>query len=261
MTLPPFNQQEPYDDEDREDLGDESPDSLYEYVVERNRKYREAYWKEVGSVSETAFFGPTNGPMSPWPGCAENYVPIWTPDSLILTTDGLSSPWSDDDEEEDEYILGDTGEEFEIYIDSPRLRGASMEEIGASWELNFLMRSTSHYVGQDFRPSFDFYGCMTQRSPEVDVPPDWIGPDGNFASLLGSPSATRADVIEIIDDKAGDDAGSIRFMAITPIRPDELEWAIQNDARTELGEALSRTPYRNQVHWDRPSIISTINRP
>lgn len=90
---------------------------------------RQAYWSRFGTTTDAAFFGPTNGALSPWPGHAENFCPVFLPDSTIITTSGMSSPWDPDGWDEDG---GDTGEGLEYYLDSPRLAGAGMEEIRQS---------------------------------------------------------------------------------------------------------------------------------
>ena len=67
---------------------------------------RQAYWSRFGTTTDAAFFGPTNGALSPWPGRAENFCPVFLPDSTIIATSGLSSPWDPDGWDEDG---GDTG--------------------------------------------------------------------------------------------------------------------------------------------------------
>ncbi|MDO4244001.1 MAG: hypothetical protein Q4C85_09655, partial [Actinomyces sp.] len=219
---------------------DETEDYPWQYGAE----IRQAYWEQVGTTSTVAFFGPTNGPASPWPGKAENYTPVWLEDSTVITTDGMSSPWSD---------AGDPGEGLEYYIDSPRLRGAALEELQASWELELLIRVASTFAGQGYRATFDHYGCLTLRVPEVDVPADWLDEDGNFCLLLGAPAVLRSDYIEMYSDPQ-----AVRLIALTPLRPDEIAWVMSNGDRTAAGRALADTEYRNQVRLDRPSLLGDI---
>ena len=157
---------------------------------------RQAYWSRFGTTTDAAFFGPTNGALSPWPGHAENFCPVFLPDSTIIATSGMSSPWDPDGW--DEY--GDTGEGLEYYLDSPRLAGAGMEEIRQSWELALIMSVVSHFAGQNYRPTFDFYDCLTLRTRPVEALEDWVDDEGLLCLLLGAASGVREDRIEMFGD-------------------------------------------------------------
>lgn len=211
---------------------------------------RQAYWSRFGTTMDAAFFGPTNGALSPWPGHAENFCPVFLPDSTIITTSGMSSPWDPDGWDEDG---GDTGEGLEYYLDSPRLAGASMEEIRQSWELALIMSIVSHFAGQNYRPTFDFYDCLTLRTRPVEALEDWADDEGMLCLLLGAASGVREDRIEMFGDPE-----AVRLIALTPIHPDEMEWARRNDDRGALGRVLTASPYRNQIRPDRPSLLPEL---
>ncbi|VEG29525.1 GAD-like domain-containing protein [Actinomyces howellii] len=220
-------------------------DETEDYPWQYGAAIRQAYWEQVGTTSDMAFFGPTNGPASPWPGQAENYAPVWTQDSTIITTDGMSSPWSD--------TGGDPGEGLEYYIDSPRLKGAGLEDLQASWELELLIRVVSTYAGQGYRPTFDHHGCLTLRVPEVDVPADWLDDEGHLCLLLGAPAGLRSDYVEMYSDPQ-----AVRLVALTPLRPEEIDWVVSEGHRSVAGQVLADSEYRNQVRLDRPSLLEPM---
>ena len=214
---------------------------------------REAYWGRYGTSDGTAFFGPTNGPLSPWPGKAENFVPIHLAESTVITTSGMSSPWDWENWSEGD---GDRGEGLEYYIDSPRLAGATIEDIAGSWELRLLIFVVQNYAGQDYRPTFDYYDCITVRIPVIEELADWADDAGHLCLLLGAPSGVREDYIEMFGDRR-----AVRLISVTPVHPDELDWVTRAGVgnRGALGWALAASPYRNQIHPERPSLLGTVD--
>ena len=191
---------------------------------------RQAYWSRFGTTTDAAFFGPTNGALSPWPGHAENFCPVFLPDSTIIATSGMSSPWDPDGWDENG---GDTGEGLEYYLDSPRLAGAGMEEIRQSWELALIMSIVSHFAGQNYRPTFDFYDCLTLRTRPVEALEDWADDEGMLCLLLGAASGVREDRIEMFGDPE-----AVRLIALTPIHPDE-RWSGRGATTTAAPWAAS----------------------
>jgi len=210
---------------------------------------RQAYWSRFGTTTDAAFFGPTNGALSPWPGHAENFCPVFLPDSTIIATSGMSSPWDPDGWDENG---GDTGEGLEYYLDSPRLAGAGMEEIRQSWELALIMSVASHFAGQNYRPTFDFYDCLTLRTRPVEALEDWADDEGMLCLLLGAASGVREDRIEMFGDEVeriiefdvtsgevyGERLHSMVFPASHYVTDDEDMKIAMADIRTELAERL-----------------------
>ncbi|WP_127842722.1 hypothetical protein [Actinomyces wuliandei] len=215
-------------------------------VWEYGDECRTAFWAQYGEVSPMAYFGPTNGFMSPWPGKAENFVPVWLPDSTIVTTSGLSSPWSEEG--------GDPGEGLEFYIDSPRLAGITLEDIATTWELVLLMLVVSHQAGQNYRPTYDHHGCLTLSGiTDTGIPEDWLDEDGGLGVLLGASAGTRPDYIKMFGDTS-----AVRLISVAPLRPSELAEIHRTGRRREAGQILTASPYRNQVHLDRPLLLDRL---
>lgn len=221
----------------------------WEYGAERRREY----WSEVGEVSSLALFGPTNGIMSPWPGKAENFVPVVTPDSVIITTDGLSSPWEVSAEGEPL----DAGERLELYIDCAELSGPlDPHALMGEPRLRMVVAAAVEMAGKHYRPTFDHYGVLALRIPNRSGPDEWSDTDGHLNLLFGVPARGRSDYVQFWDD-----AEAVRMIAVTPIRPDEAEWMRGAGSREELADLLAASPTGNRVDFRRPSVLADAEPP
>lgn len=209
---------------------------------ERNMDARRAYWEQFGQMSETAWFGPTNGPMSRWPGFAENFVPVVTPTTGIITTDGISAPHDEEDAD-------DHGDAMEFFIESAELTGPTTD-----WSDSFLLRvivqAGMNYGGNDFRPTFDAYRVLTLRLIDSGAPEDWLTQDGLLGLLVGVPVAGRPSHIEV-----GEDAEAILLAAVTPLRPSELAWTLETQDREGMAAKLVEAGYGHVFDRSRPALV------
>lgn len=206
---------------------------------ERAAAARRAYWQQYGQMSEQAWFGPTNGPASPWPGHAENFVPIVTPTTGIVTTDGISSPYEQDD----------LGDELEVFVESPELSGP-FEGWTQHFLMNVIVQGGMTYGGQEFRPTFDFYGQLTLRLLNTGAPADWLNEEGHLGVLAGVPIAGRPQYVPV--DGHDDD---ILLVALTPLRPSELAWTLESQDRAGMAAKLVDAGYGHIFDSRRPALV------
>lgn len=203
---------------------------------------RRAYWEQFGDMSEQAWFGPTNGPMSRWPRFAENFVPVVTPTTGIITTDGISAPYEED--EDDDYV-----DAMEFFIESAELTGPT-----ADWTDNFLLRvivqAGMTYGGDDYRFTFDVHGVLTLQLTESGAPADWLTEDGLLGLLVGVPVVGRPAYITV-----GRDTEAILLAAVTPLRPSELAWTLETRDRTGMAAKLVEAGYGHVFDRSRPALV------
>ncbi|GAB3302021.1 hypothetical protein EK0264_01385 [Epidermidibacterium keratini] len=208
--------------------------------IERNAKARTKFWSQYGEVSTQAWFGPTNGPMSAWPGMAENHILIRTPTTGIVTTDGLSSP----------YGRKDFGDELELFIESPELN-RPMEQLHDHWMVRALITAAAHIGGQRYRPTFDTYRHTTMRIGNTRAPQGWMLPDENVGALTGVPVSGRPSHIPV-----GRQKEAILLVPVTPLRPDEIDWVLQTKDREGMAQRLSGSQWGHLADSNRPSLLA-----
>lgn len=229
----------------------------YETVMFEHADLRRAFWDRYARRDRTpglpeglCFFGPTNGMGSPWPGCAENFVPMLTPDGCLITTDGLSSPWGEDDD--DEVEEDDWGEGIELYAETTDLADADLDRIGGHWLLRALMSLVAEIAGRNYRPTLEHYRWLSARIPLHDVPEGWANAAGEFCALYGGRDPRRPAHIP-----SKRDPEAVLLVPMVPLRPEEYEWAIGPGpgSRDELGARIEASP--DGIVWsaDRPSLV------
>jgi hypothetical protein len=158
----------------------------YEEHFNQSAQVRENHWKTVGDLHKDvithllnpAFMG---GPV--WPSVRQAFVVVETPSGTILASDGLSDPYSDFDENQDNQGYNGVGCEF--YIESNEKLG-SFDQIKSSWQFSVVYQAAQLAAGnpniasiieENTYVSTELYHCT--------VPDSFLNEHGRVGVLLG----------------------------------------------------------------------------
>lgn len=200
-------------------------DHLFEQTVEA----RNSFWEEVGTVDPnvmTHFINPAfmGGPR--WPALRQAFIKVETPDSVILTSDGLSDPF--DDREEPSQGFG-----VECYLEStdPALR-TSIASLNQTWQFVLVYQVAQNFAQNgNVKALFKEYGILSMEFYDLGVPDAFCAEDGRVGVMLGVKPWQRP--LSIAGPVADIDLISIKLLA-----PRELEHILQYGGRGR--EALAK---------------------
>lgn len=211
---------------------------------------RQAVFRAMGTMSEDVLapiIGPalTGGP--PWPT-----RPAWRMidrgDTLVLSSDALSDPW-DDDEENDA-----AGYELEVFMEAPRNLFPDVRaitDLAPTWLFAAVSEVSStlarHGGG---RALVDELGTVSVEVDGERFPPELRNADGRVGVLIG---VSARGVPSHIDYGS---LGDARFLALTVLTPTELERIVDEgeEARNAIAAGLAASPTGHVSVLSRPSV-------
>jgi len=221
----------------------------YEAHFEQSYQRRSAYWnsigqlnpKVLGAIISQAFM---DGPR--WPSMRQAFAVVDTPNGTILASEGLSDPYDDFDTNRE--VQNYNGIGFELYIESTQ-HFKNFEQIQNSWEFALLYQTAQFVVNNS-----EAIACLTelpQMSTELyhcKVPEHFKNSEGRCGALLGLPSTTVADKLELSIE-------TIRLVNITLLTLPELQLVIEQgeEGRELLASKLKK--YQGKCLLQRESEV------
>lgn len=214
--------------------------------------HRHAAWAELGTVDDDVishFLSPTYFGGPAWPTTQQAFLRVRRPASVVLASDGLSDPHDDPQMA----VPGLSGFGVEVFLetDDPELRSDELGAITESWafELLYEMAQNAAYSG-DLADRIDRFGAVSMELPDLEVGPGWQTEDGSVGVLMGTPAPDVRSRIET-------PTGSVRMVAVTLLRPAELEHVITGRAagRAEIVRLLVAAGHHHRCDLSRPSVI------
>lgn len=207
----------------------------------------DAYWGTQGRTQTFGFIG-----QRPGFACdAWAMLPVWTRDSGILRTQGLSGPL---DIGADGTPSG--GEGFELYLEAPAWAERDIRDFTREWWHTALARVMTSWAGRGMRATIEHYGLLTMAVPFTDFPETqhaslegWVGEDGAATVAIGTLDTAR--------DGRTIDVGWQReaVYAVTPLLPAETAFLRRGGDRDELRGALRRGPTRHWAVEQRAAVV------
>lgn len=214
--------------------------------------HRDAVWAELGTVDEDVishFMSPTffGGPA--WPTTRQAFLRVRRQGSVVLASDGLSDPY--DEGHLAQTGLSGLGVEVFLETDDPELRADGLGMIDKTWafELLYEMAQNAAYSG-DLADRIDRLGAVSMELPGLEVGAGWQTDYGSVGLLMGVPAP---DVRRRVDTPSG----SVRMVAVTLLRPTELEHVITGRAagRAEIARRLAASGNHHRCDLSRASVI------
>jgi len=248
-VAPNVNQEDinPTDEENKFVLTRSVEDPLYASTFDA----RDTYWKNIGAIDEDVIahmVSPEFMGAPAWPTTRQAYKIIRTDTTLIITSDGLSDPFTDCAEHE----IKMNGFGGEVFIETADLVDASFDEITKSWyyeAIEMWARNVAHYGGINMR--LEKYGVMSMELPIQSAPDDWKTETGNVGFLVNCKMKQRE--YEITEAPLS----TIKVISLMAIRPDELNFVIEGgqDGRDSLVSSLEKNGFIHLSGFERPSVL------
>ncbi len=223
----------------------------YEEHFDQSARLRSNHWKSIGNLHtdvithliNPAFMG---GPE--WPSTRQAFVIIDTPSGTILSSDGLSDPYRDYDENPDNQAYNGVGCEF--YIECTETLG-DFNDIKSSWQFSVVYQAAqlaagnpniASIIGEHVYVSTELYHCA--------VPDSFLNEHGRVGVLLGVKSKQ-------VPPHLGLSLETIRLVNVTLLTLRELEYITANggNARVEVAKKLEELPHSGKSFLERESVV------
>ena len=202
--------------------------------IDEGRQRVYTHWSSVGRVDEEVVgYDPdlkASGTPA-WPSQRQEYHAVHTDDGLIIVTDGLTDPFVGTDRDDSsgwglEFYIEIISQNSESYLDKEELP-----------EMEVLEQVAYNAIEHGrIRELIDELGVLSITIPmECQLGERWEDADGLIGLLLWVPPKRRNWELAL-------PFGEVRFVAVTPLLPQELSYAAQGAAnRNALADALNQS--------------------
>lgn len=209
--------------------------------TDRTRERRAEFWRTVGQVGhQQAALGDADEPGL-WPGGASAYLAVTTPHTGVVATDGLSDPAGDDRDAPRPGI--------ELYTEGRELIAGPTGE--GRWLVTALEEAAGALVGAgaSLTQALESHGVLSLELSGTDAPADWLA-GGRMGALIGVELPGRAREFDV-------DGTPVRVLALTPLRPSELQVVTAEGAagRRRIAEALAGQGWYTYADSTRPPVV------
>lgn len=205
------------------------------------------FWNRIGRIDEEVIgYDPDTKDIGTpfWPSQREEYHAVHLADGWILTTDGLSDPFVGTD------CYDSSGLGLEFYFETIAQNSESRLDPEELPEMEVLQQIAYNAVAHGrFRELIDELGVLSMTLPMYgEFGERWEDEDGNTGFLFWIPSERQNWQVTL-------PFGLVRFVAVTPLLPEELSYAAESGAnRQALANALSQTREGHRFDPNRPAL-------
>lgn len=223
----------------------------YEAHFDQSAELRTTHWKSIGNLHpdvithliNPAFMG---GPE--WPSTRQAFVIVDTPAGTILSSDGLSDPYNDFDENPENQQYNGIGCEF--YLECNELL-TSFDEVKSSWQFSVVYQAAQLAAGNpNIASIIEEYGYVSTELYHCTVPDAFLNEHGRAGVLLGLASAQVPSHLELSLE-------TIRLVNVTLLTPEELEYITThgNEGRLEVAKRLEALETSGKSFLERKSVV------
>jgi hypothetical protein len=223
----------------------------YEEHFNQSARIRENQWKSIGKLRgdvithliNPAFMG---GPE--WPSTRQAFVIVDTPSGTILSSDGLSDPYNDFDDNPDNQAYNGVGCEF--YMECNENLG-SFDEIKSSWQFTVVYQAAQLAAGNpNIATIIEEHKYVSTELYHCTVPESFQNEHERVGVLLGLSSQQVPAELELSLEK-------IRLVNVTLLTKEELEYINENggEARIEIAKRLEELPTSGKSFLERKSVV------
>lgn len=220
-----------------EDAGGIQPEDA---VVEESDARRQQYWLKRGApesdviapILSSFFFG-----GSEWPNTREQWRIVRCEKSVVLASDGLSTPFTDEEEGVDVQGFG-----CELFLETPDLVGLGFDDIAGGFHFQLLKGACDEIAAiGGFGDAFETRSALSIQFPvgEHDVPERFLH-DGDQIGALLCPSAPGRPAMEL-------PLGPAHMVAVTLLTGDETARAAAGDQAAVIESRRRASP--EFWHW------------
>ncbi len=222
----------------------------YEEHFKISCEKRDEYWNKIGepftdvigNMINPSFMG---GPR--WPSLRQAHIGIKIDNGTIISTDGLSDPYDDYDNNADNQNYNGIG--IEIYSISEN-KFKSIQEIIESWEFK-IIKQVSNLVASNpnISNTLNEYKFISTTINGAGLPQKFINDDGGTGILLGIEN-------NIVQKKLQLSIENISLVNVTLLMKNELDYILENgaDARNEIANKMKDKGYY-KLQKERKSVI------
>ncbi|AEA43798.1 suppressor of fused domain protein [Fluviicola taffensis] len=223
----------------------------YEEHFTQSAQIREKNWKSIGNLHtdvithliNPAFMG---GPE--WPSTRQAFVVIDTPSGTILSSDGLSDPYNDFDENPDNQAYNGIGCEF--YIECSENLG-SFDDIKSSWQFTVVYQAAQLAAGNpNIASIIQEHKYVSTELYHCTVPESFQNEHERVGVLLGLSSKQVPAELELSLEK-------ICLVNVMLLTKEELAYITENgsEARLEVAKKLEELPASGKSFLERKSVV------
>jgi hypothetical protein len=213
----------------------------YEEHFDKSCELRSEFWQSVGELDpdviahliNPSFMG---GPV--WPSLRQAFATIRRPDVTIITSDGLSDPYEEGDN--DYNGLG-----MEVYVETRHIEGS----VQNTWQFQLVYQAAQLMAEQGNVISLlEELTYITTEFYDVDVP--FKTERGTVGAILGLPSTSFNNEVTLSLE-------SVKMVNIKLLTLAELDYILQNgdEGRVKVAELLIAQGDATLSTLERPSVI------
>lgn len=235
--------------------------AAHQILLDQTQSAMDRHWASVGQVEDDviAYMIPPGLQGGPdWPTVRQAYRVVRRPDTVIISTDGMSDPYMDDD--------GENGFGMEVFIETAdipaELSGApgDVASLKHSWAFELLEHAAGLVASNGgFRDRLDSVGSISSECSGVSgshsvgaqVPARFVTGDDSVGLLLGGP---EPDFPSLVTDTP---MRSVRLVPLVVLTAAELEFVRAGgpEARRELANRLAARPRGHLSDLKRESVV------
>jgi hypothetical protein len=209
-----------------------------------------AHWRGVGSLEPdllTYIVNPQFQGAPAWPNTRQAFAVVRTATSLVLSSDGLSDPYVGSSMDER------SGLGMEVFLEIVGAHACDFGAIKGLPEFALIEMVARNIAGHGgVRGLLDTHGLLSMALPMDSAFHDgWCDEDGQVGVLLGLNTPGIPDRLDL-------PFGSVRMVAVTPLRPIEARSAARSAAeRAHLASCLTDRPTGHRFDRERASVLWT----
>ncbi|WP_343634714.1 hypothetical protein [Fluviicola sp.] len=223
----------------------------YEEHFDRSAQLRSNHWKSIGNLHpdvithliNPAFMG---GPE--WPSTRQAFVIVDTPSGTVLSSDGLSDPYNDFNENPDNQAYNGVGCEF--YIECDENLG-DFDAIKSSWQFSVVYQAAQLAAGNpNIASIIEEHTYVSTELYHCTVPDSFLNEHGRVGVLFGLKSNQVPAEVELSLE-------TIRLVNVTLLTKAELDYITEKggEARMEIARKLEALPTAGKSFLDRQSVV------
>jgi hypothetical protein len=213
----------------------------YEDHFDKSCELRNEFWQSVGKLDTdviTHLINPSfiGGPA--WPSLRQAFATIRRPDVTIITSDGLSDPYEEGDN--DYNGLG-----MEVYVETTPIEGS----VQHTWQFQLVYQAAQLMAEQgNVINLLNELTYITTEFYDVDIP--FKTERGTVGAILGLPSTRFKDEVTLSLE-------SVKMVNIKLLTLAELNYILQNgeEGRLKVAELLIKQGDATLSTLERPSVI------
>lgn len=214
-------------------------------------KARQSYWESIGRVEDDVLapiINPAFQGYPKWPDLRQAYKVIRTTNSIIITTDGLSDDFED---EETGNGLG-----IELYVESNdvELINMPMEQLNKTWLFQLLFQAACNAVQSGaYYNAVNTYGVVSSEFWDIDIDDCYMTESESVGVLIGIEHENRSSSMTFENDK-------ILMASVTAIKPEELNEIVANGRayRDQFAKMLQDQKRFNIIDLDRETLVCSV---